>query len=769
MPRLSRRQFLGSSVGTMASLAAIPPKDTPRVSDEPAFKQILLPPDSALPVKTAARELAAKTHAKVVPRPHAGTIIPGDIVLAVGSSIRDYPEAASKLPDSVNDKEWELVQSVGGGLLIAGRTPRNTCRAALGWIEDPAGETDRLSVYEFDERFTMWDNSLNQMHRFTKGFDRSRHFREIARLGHNGVEINRYPNSGYHVLHRKFPHDSYAWYLSYAPALDAFVESSLTKGLYRPEELAANLADLRAAADLGRRYGLKLGFVCYEPRCVAEEIFDRYPGLRGSRTDHPGRSLQPRYALDIANRQVLEHYAEMLTNLMKQIPDLRYFVIWLQDSGSGIPFASHLYPGPNGSWLARSKTVEELTADFTRTLLEAGRKINPEFEVVVQVGPFTPEERERIIATLPKGVTVSQSVGGSLFKAGTAEAMENAARVARNAGMEPYADVTVSAGWDAEPIFGVPAPSLLTPKFDYLRALKQRRIFMSWGVFSPPQCPFNINQELCAELIRGEVPDLDAFLVKTAERWCEGDAPSARLLVDAWKKGDEALASWPQLNWYSGGVGDIQGRWLIRPLVPDITRLNPHERTAWERVLFPLDWDIARLNIVFEAGIRQYEDAGLDCSVRVYDEELIPRLENTVEILNQALKQGNKTVIEDQRDRYRGILLRSRTERNLYDAQVAINNCLLKRGDPEIERRRLRTAIRAEIANTKDWIRVLKESKTNFFHVTAGEETPFLYKTPVEDFALKLEVMPAHINDEPGPFLPELTEPKTRQLLYHGG
>ena len=430
--------------------------------------------------------MAAKTHAKVVPRPHAGTINPGDIVLAVGSSIRSYPEAASKLPDSVNDKEWELVQSVGGGLLIAGSTPRNACRAALGWIEDPAGETGRLSIYQFDERFTMWDNSLNQMHRFTKGFDRSRHIREIARLGHNGVEINRYANSGYHVLHRKFPHDSYAWYLSYAPALDAFVESSLTKGIYRPEELAANLADLHAAADLGRRYGLKLGFVCYEPRCVAEEIFDRYPGLRGSRTDHPGRSLQPRYALDIANRQVLEHYAEMLTNLMKQIPDLRYFVIWLQDSGSGIPFASHLYPGPNGSWLARSKTVEEMTADFTRTLLEAGRKINPEFEVVVQVGPFTPEERERIIATLPKGVTISQSVGGSLFKAGTAEAMESAARVARNAGMEPYADVTVSAGWDAEPIFGVPAPTLLTPKFDYLRTLKLRRIFMSWGVFSPP-------------------------------------------------------------------------------------------------------------------------------------------------------------------------------------------------------------------------------------------------------------------------------------------
>src|SRR5208282_6893795 len=101
----------------------------------------------------------------------------------------------------------------------------------------------------------------------------------------------------------------------------------------------------------------------------------------------------------------------------------------------------------------------------------------------------------------------------------------------------------------------------------------------------------------------------------------------------------------------------------------------------------------------FEAGIRVIEDEDLDRAVHAYDEELIPRLENTVEILNQALQQGRKTVIEDQRDRYRGMLLRSRTERNVLDAQLAINNCLLKRGEPEVERSRLQTAIRAEMAN----------------------------------------------------------------------
>jgi hypothetical protein len=770
MSKLSRREFLGDSAGSIATLAALSTAGAPVAVAAPRFNKILLPPDSELPLRTAADELAEKTGAAVVHRSHTGAIGPGEIVLALGSDAGAYREAASKLPDPSADKEWELVQSAGGGLLIAGSAPRSVCRAALGWMANPTRETDRLSAYRFEERFTMWDNSMNQMYRFSKGFDRRSHTREIARLGHTGVEINRYADpGGYHVRHRKFPHDSYAWYLSYAPALDAFVESSLTKGVYPQAELAANLADLRSAAEIARSYGLKPGFVCYEPRCVAEDIFDRYPQLRGSRTDHPGRSLQPRYALDIANRRVLEHYAESLTSLMKEVPDLRYFVFWTQDSGSGMPFARRLYFGPNGSYLARSKTLGEMAGDFIGTLLEAGRKINPEFEVIMEIGwEYADEERREITAALPKGATLSHHMGGSLLRGEEWGSNETYVREDRGMDVEPYAALTVSAGWDAAPIIGVPAPSLLASKFPHLRRLNLPRIFTNGGLFSPPQCPFNINQELYTELIRGEVLDLDRFLSETAEHWCEGDARQARLLVRAWKTGDQALAGWPRLNWYHAGSGQTQGRWLTRPLVPDITLLDKRERAAWERALFTLPWDVARQNIVFEGGIRMYEDEDLDRAIRAYDEQMLPQLEKTVGLLDQALKSAARPVIEDQRDRYLGLLLRARTVRNLFDAQVAINNYVLKKGEQESQRRRLQKAIRAEIANTRDWIGLLRESKTNFFHLAAKEETPFLHKTPVEDLELKLEVMQAHINDEPGPYLKELTERYSeRELLYY--
>ncbi len=758
---ISRRRFLsGSAVALAAARAAAGAR---------SYETIRLAASSALPVKTAASELSQKTGATIRTAPPGEPIAAGEIVLAAGEEIRTYPKAAARLPEEARGKEWELVVETGGGLLIAGATPRNVCRAALGWIADPERETNRVSVYRFTERFTMWDNALNQMYAFSKGFDRRRHIREIARLGHTGVEINRYSYpGGYWVRHRKFPHDSYTWYLSYAPALDAFVESSLTRGCYPREELEANLADLREAAGIARDYGLEPGFVCYEPRCVTEAIFDRHPHLRGSRVDHPGRSLEPRFNLDIAHPKVLEHYAEMLENLMKEIPDLRYLVFWTEDSGSGIPFTRGLYPGPNGSYRARASTVGRMVADFSGALLEAGRKINPKFEVLMEIGwEYSKQEREEIIAALPEGVGVSHTFGGFLFRGGTIGNRDEFVRYDRAQGIEPYAAVIVSGLWEQAPILGIGAPSVLVKKFAGLDQLQLKRIFTHGGIVAPPQCPYNINQEVYAELIRGRVDNLDALLLRIATNWCEGDVRAATLLVEAWKTGERAMARWPALNWYLRGSGQTQARWITRPVVPDISKLDAHERSAWERAIFTLPADVARLNISFEGGIRMYTDEQLERVVREYDEGTLPLLAETVGILERACKTYTQKVLVDQHDRYRGLLYRERTVRNLFESQVAINKYLLKKGDPEAERQRLRRAIEAEIRNTEDWLRLLRESKTYFFRV-AETETPFLYKTPVADLEIKLAAMQAHIDDEPGPFVKELTEELTeRKLLFY--
>ena len=689
------------------------------------------------------------------------------MVFAIGDAIDAWPWAGARVPRVIRAEEWELVSEVGGAWIFAGSTPRNICRAVLGWIAHPARESNRLSRYPVRERFTMWDNSMNQMYRFARGFDRHAHIREIARLGFNGVEVNRYAGAGYHVKHRKFPKDSYAWYMSYAPALDAFVASELTRDFYDADELRENLDDLREAVQFAREFGLKPGFVCYEPRGVNEAIFDRYPELRGSRIDHPGRSLQPRYALDIANPRVLAHYAESLTNLMREVPDLRYFNFWTQDSGSGLPFASKLYFGPNGSYLARTKTIGELARDFTGALVNAGRRINPEFEVVMHVGwEYNDAERKLITAALPAGVTFSHPLGGATLEPHERGHLEKYLPDDRAAGLEPYASVILGAGHDAEPIVGVPAPRLLLKKFAWFRELGLTRLMAAEGVYSPPQSPYNLNQELFSELIRGETPDLDVLLGQLARQWCGGNEAAARTLVEAWQLGNDALEAWPRLNWYSGGVGRTQGRWLTRPLVPDITKLTESERAAWERCLFPLPWDIARQNISFEGGIRFFEDEEFRRVIAATDQTVVPLLSRVVALLDGAFEQHELPVFEDQRDRFRGIMLCYKTDRNLFALQVATNDYLLKQAEPAACRALIKDAILAEIENTKEWIHALTTSRTNFFRIAQNEETPFVYLTPIEDFRLKLEVMPRHLDDEPGPFLRDLIEPKRRKLAF---
>ena len=773
---ISRRLFLGStavgSLGAMAATsagtAAAGSVDDGTPSGGTQFQTIFLPPDSPLPVKTAAVELATATGANIAKRRHQGPILAGEIVLAVGAEVSKYPESQSLLPDPTAHREWELVAAPEGGLLFAGTTPRNVCRAALDWIDNPKRETGRLSVYRFSQRATMWDNSLNQMYYYSKGFNRRSHIREIARTGHTAIEVNRYSYpGGYWVRTRKFPHDSYPWYMSYGPALDAFVESTLTKGLYPKEEIDANLADLTSAAAIASEYGLEPTFVCYEPRCIDEKIFDRHPELRGSRVDHPGRSLEPRYALDIANPVVLDHYAEMLTNLMQKVPDLRHFVIWCQDSGSGMPFARRLYFGPNGSYLARSKKFGQIAADFTGALLEAGRKINPQFEVIMKMDwEYTNSEREEITEALPKGCGVAHGFGGRAFRMDDLSTVKRQIAKDRQVGVEPYAALTAISMFEQAPLIGICAPGVLHQKMIALQENKVHQFFNMGATQAAPQCPYNISQEVYTELLRAEIPNLDAFLLQTALHWCKGDAPAAKSLVDAWKRGEEAVRNWPAINWYHLGPGQTQGRWLTRPLVPDITLLDKAERAAWERELFTLPWDIGRWNILFEGGIRMYTEEQIEQALQDYDERALPPLERTVEILDQAIAKNPHPVLVDQRDRYQGLLLSFRTVRNMFDAQLAINYQLLEQGDQPTQKERLAKAIRAEIDNTKQWLRLFDTSKTCFFR-TAEVETPFLYKTPKADMALKLEVMQAHLSDPPGPMLDELTQENSDRSLLH--
>ena len=136
--------------------------------------------------------------------------------------------------------------------------------------------------------------------------------------------------------------------------------------------------------------------------------------LRGARVDHPFRSLKPRYNLTLAHPAVREHYAEMMENLMKAVPELEYISIWTNDSGAGFEYTSTLYVGRNGgAYLIREwKSNEEIASRagenimrFMKLLRDAARKINPQFRVIGRLEALS-AERHVIDREIGNGIDV---------------------------------------------------------------------------------------------------------------------------------------------------------------------------------------------------------------------------------------------------------------------------------------------------------------------------------------------------------------------------
>ncbi|MBM3298245.1 MAG: hypothetical protein FJY83_11700, partial [Candidatus Aminicenantes bacterium] len=155
----------------------------------------------------------------------------------------------------------------------------------------------------------MFDLFLNQYARVARPFDKERLLREYARLGFTHVEVNSLAAPFPYEQGRQVPGEFYPDFYTYAPALDQFVSSRLNRGLYPGEYLSANLDRLKSHARLASKYGLRPGLVCFEPRSVPEEFFQKYPTLRGPRVDHPFRSFRPRFSLTLAHPLARRHYA----------------------------------------------------------------------------------------------------------------------------------------------------------------------------------------------------------------------------------------------------------------------------------------------------------------------------------------------------------------------------------------------------------------------------------------------------------------------------
>ena len=735
--------------------------------------------------RTVADELVA-AFAKGAPVTRSATFAPASGSAAI-RVVSDPKDAKALHPALASSAPWAMVRvGPSGGVEIAASAPH-----LLFWVYAMAAEEWRnLPAEAFKEGKIIrpafpffrpsYDSFLTQHNRTMAGFNRESHIRNMARLGFSHAEVNglafavpfeRGPKG--EVLHR---------FYTYCAALDQFVHSFLNRGIYDFDYLQANLNFLRTNAELAEKYGMRSGITCFEPRSVPDALLERYPMLRGARVDHPIRSWHPRYNLSIAHPVVRDHYAEMIQNLLQEVPQIDFMALWSNDSGAGIEYTSSLYVGRNGGgYVIREwkgdKEIAEAAANnmirFHRVLRDAGRKVNPAFRTLLRLEAFT-AELAYVWPQLEDGIDVEatslvskgwdvdyhhpkykerRSVGGvALFNAFAPEEKTKTDEL-RKKGAD--ADVYFSCGpvWNFEPLLGIPFPKLVHEKLAAMSAQKVTTVALTGGTTPPEMAPYNINEELIRAFQADPAIDFAEYLRRKAVEWF-GQSLGADV-VKVWMASDEAYRSFPvPVQIYSSW--GVWYRLFTRPIVPDIEKISEKDREYYEEFLLAPPHNRCRIDFRYDVGFDLIEPAQAQICLDLINQNVMPEAEKALtlaeQILARAATPAERAAALDLRDRMFALKCWYRNQRNV-TAWIAGVHQYLESKDAAVRNRCraiLREMVLDEIDNTKALLSLWETSRTPWIILSDVGETTFIYyKNLGKQLQRKIELMQGHENDEP--------------------
>jgi hypothetical protein len=740
-------------------------------------------PSGPLVESTVAREICAIAGSAAIKRtPGLSTSVHGVRVAVV----EDAAGWKTVHPALGGRSQWMMIRVKNGAAeLLASHTHllyQCWTLAQDEWsaLDIAALQDGKIVIPTFPAVRPVYDIFLTQIARTQRGFNKEEHFRTLARLGSKYAEVNglAFPipfetGPKGELLHR---------FYTYCPALDQFVTSRLNKGIYDSDYLQANLNNLKRNAELAEKYGLVPGLVCFEPRSVPDELLQRYPVLRGARVDHPMRSFRPRFNLSVAHPVVLDHYAEMMENLMHEVPRLDYLSIWSNDSGAGFEYTSSLYVGRNGGgylvreWLA-GKDIASAAAfnliRYMKTLRDAGRRVNPRFRTLIRLEPFW-EEHDYIWKMLEDGLDVEVS---SLLTKGWDLAYKHPRyeEVPQIHGTALYntfvtqervvlddlekkgsrADVYFVPGilGNHEPIIGTAFPGLVYRKLREMADMKVTTAAFQGGATPPSFAPYNINQEVIRAFQFDNALDLPVLLKRKATEWIGPElAPD---LVKLWETTEEAFTCFPIPIWIYHGWS-VWYRLFIRPIVPNIDAIPEPDRAYYEDFLLATTHNRTRVDFRYDVGFDLCEPERAWLAVKHIDEDLFPRMDRAValakSLVDRAADDRARACARDQYDRTLALLYWYRTQRAVTAWVAGVHTYMTTKDAAKKKECRtlLRKMVLDDIQNTKDLLHLWETSTTNWMMISEVGETTFIYYKNFGDLLKrKIEITAGHEDDEP--------------------
>jgi len=152
---------------------------------------------------------------------------------------------------------------------------------------------------------------------------------------------------------------------------------------YLPADYAErNLAMLKQKGAILKKNGM-LGYMHFmDPAFLPEQVYRDHPEWRGPRCDQARRSRSEYYAPCIDNKETRGMFVESFAKLCKVFP-VEYLSILCGDSGSGLCWYEHLYPGANGPEACKATKVEDRVLDFMDMWQEGAAKAGVKTKVNV--------------------------------------------------------------------------------------------------------------------------------------------------------------------------------------------------------------------------------------------------------------------------------------------------------------------------------------------------------------------------------------------------
>ncbi len=355
-------------------------------------------------------------------------------------------------------------------------------------------------------------------------------------------------------------YDPYPCWSMQRATLFKFVVPDALKQYIPVDYAKRNMDALRQRSAIMKKKGLKGSFILMDPAYLPEQAYLDHPEWRGPRCDQARRARFEYYAPCIDNPQMRKMFVDAFTQVCKVIP-VEMVSILCNDSGAGLCWYQHLYPGANGPESCRHISVGDRALSFLSMWQEGAAAAG----VNVNVDLGHTYDLENIIPRLKPGQSLNNKTAS---------------------GSAGFVNIGLS-GWYNDGF----SPAYLMPRValaaQQLQKAQESSAHMRIHFRGPEEVDLYrlLKMYLHKPIGKGPAARYEALTEVAATFVGKDHAPD---LVQIWEN-IEQVATW--IKPYSTGgtiyeLGTMHQRWLTRPFVAFPEELKGDDFHYWRDFLF---------------------------------------------------------------------------------------------------------------------------------------------------------------------------------------